>query len=154
MRALFSGVHGDPLSVAIVRRPGRLVYVGAVAITALLPACRSPFTPGGVAGTYTLITVDGSPLPFTATNGGVTITVAAGSVRLMAAQTYTMTTTLTLSGETGPTTFTPAETGTFALAEPSTIRLQSEGGLTTIGSVDGNRLTLSGEGGFTYLYER
>ena len=132
----------------------RLAVIGLASV--LFVGCADPFGPGGdaftpegVAGVYTLILMNGQPLPV----AGVT----AGSISLQADGTYTV--SVTMHGVVRP------DTGTFALVEPDTIHFTShEFGEVPSATKHGNRLTfrmvpsleeaLRGRGTSTSVWEK
>ena len=123
-------VGGDKM-----RRLALVVLTGA-----LLTACGgNPFSPEGVSGLYNLVSVNGNELPWTSDQGATTF---AGSFNLNANNTYSTSVTIQPPSSNIPATVTAS--GTFELVEPDTIRFtRSDGGMFS-GTLDGNRLTLSG----------
>jgi len=118
---------------------------------ALLTACGdTPFAPEGVAGVYTLESINGNPLPFAETAQS---TIIAGSITLNADGTVStsFTTSVTLDGTT--TTDTQTFSGTFTLVEPSTIRFAFTGEESLSGTLEGDRLTIIVDGD-TQVYRK
>ncbi len=138
-----------------MRRLASVVLTGV-----LLTACSGDaFSPEDVSGTYNLETVNGSPLPFsqTAIQNGVTVTTTttAGSVSLDANGTYSLSVTFsgTFVSDTTTTTLTVADSGSFEIVAPFTIRftssqsrLTSSDGETFSATLDGDRLEIVTEG--------
>ena len=127
-----------------MRRLASVVLTGV-----LLTACGGDaFSPESVAGLYLLETINGSPLPVsqTVTQNGITITITAGSFSLNANGTWSVSTTgsITIGGTT--TTDMGADSGTFELVAPSTIRLTASDGEIISGTLDGDRLTIIRDG--------
>ncbi len=112
----------------------------------LLTACGDPFSPESIAGVYNLETVNGNSLPASTVDGTV---VTAGSITLNADGTVIISFTFQLSS--GNVTATNA--GTFTLVEPSTIRITVDGEVTS-GTLDGDRLTVFGEDGDTFVFRK
>lgn len=129
----------------------------ATAAALLLSACSDAFSPESVSGSYNLVSIDGEPLPTTATttyNGvPVTATVSAGSLTLTENGSYTL--ALDVAAEFGGSTIntTLPDAGTFTLQEPSTIRFISNNAGQLTGTLDGNRLTVTYDGA-TMVFER
>lgn len=123
----------------------------------VLIACEDSFSPEGVSGTYALVSVNGTALPFseTETQDGITVTVeiSAGSLTLVANSTYTFSATFSVEG--GGISFASTETdsGTFTLVEPATIRFTGSDGVTSSGTLDGNRITVI-EDGDSFVFEK
>ena len=122
--------------------------VALVVLTgALLTACGDPFSPEGVSGVYNLETLNGNSLPASSVDGTL---VTAGSITLNADGTVIF--SLTLEFQSGvPVTVT--NSGTFTLVEPSTIRITVEGDALSF-TLDGDRLTLVGEDGDTFVFRK
>ncbi len=113
----------------------------------LLTACGDPFSPEGVSGVYNLETFNGNSLPASSVDGTL---VTAGSITLNADGTVIF--SLTLEFQSGvPVTVT--NSGTFTLVEPSTIRITVEGDALSF-TLDGDRLTLVGEDGDTFVFRK
>jgi len=117
------------------------------AVAILFAACDTPFTPEAVAGTYRLVSISGNALPYTLTDSGTTYTITDGSIILTEASTFTWTTTVTATESGSTSTFTDSSTGTYTLADPSTITLQVTSGLHLVlaGTLEGDRFTLEGD---------
>ena len=126
-----------------MRRLASVVLTGV-----LLTACSGDaFSPEDVSGTYNLETVNGSPLPFTLTDDSTgTFTITAGSIILNANGTASISTTGTATIDGTTTTFTFGGSGTFELVAPSTIRFTFPDEETGSGTLDGDRITIIGEG--------
>ncbi len=113
----------------------------------LLTACGDPFSPEGVSGVYNLETLNGNSLPASSVDGTL---VTAGSITLNADGTVII--SLTGEFQTG-VTVTLTSSGTFTLVEPSTIRITVEGDALSF-TLDGDRLTLGGEDGDTFVFRK
>ena len=114
----------------------------------LLTACGDPFSPESVSGVYNLETVNGNSLPASTVDGTL---VTAGSITLNADGTVIL--SLTLEFQSGvPVTVT--NSGTFTLVEPSTIRMITVEGDALSFTLDGDRLTLVGEDGDTFVFRK
>jgi len=106
-------------------------------------ACGDSFSPEGISGTYNLETINGTDLPASSMDGSV---YTAGSITLTAEGTFTVSATWDGEEETS--------VGTFTLVEPSTIRLAFPGEDTLSGTLDGDRLTLIGDDGDTFVFRK
>ena len=110
---------------------------------ALLTACGdTPFTPEGVAGVYTLESINGNPLPFAET---AQTTITAGSITLNADGTFSS--SVTTNSNTRPFS------GTFTLVEPSTIRFAATGEEPLSGTLEGDTITIIVDGD-TQVYRK
>ena len=127
----------------------------------LLAACGDSFTPEGVAGIYSLDTVNGSPIPFTktVTEDGVTATalIISGSITLTETGSFSsiVSFNVTVGGTVTPDTDT--ESGTYALVEPNTIRFTEPDGDTFTGTLDGGRITVAltvTDGADTFVFRK
>jgi len=127
----------------------RALLTAAVAAF-LVNACGDAFTPESVSGQYSLVSIDGEPLPTTATttyNGvPVTATVSAGAITLNENGSYTL--ALDVSAEFGGSVIntTLPDAGTFTLQEPSTIRFISNNAGQLTGTLEGGRLSVTYDG--------
>ena len=121
----------------------------------LLTACGGDaFSPEAVSGTYNLETVNGSPLPFTLTDDSTgTFTTTAASIILNANGTASISTTGTATIDGTTTTFTFGGSGTFELVAPSAIRFTFPDEETGSGTLDGDRITIIGEGD-SFVYRK
>ncbi len=127
-------------------------------------ACGHAFSPAGVAGTYTLQTFDGEPLPVvvattiicTATEPiVVTTSLVEASLTLRSDQQFMR--AFVLVADDG-TTVSPlpvsTSLGTYSLVEPNTIQLNhADSEVVVTGAVEGNRITFTDDG-VTFVYER
>lgn len=127
-------------------------------------ACGDAFSPAGVAGTYTLQTFDGEPLPVvvsttiigTATEPiVVTTSLVEASLTLRSDQQFMR--AFVLVADDG-TTVSPlpvsTSLGTYSLVEPNTIQLNhADSEVVVTGAVEGNRITFTDDG-VTFVYER
>ncbi len=119
--------------------------VALVALTGgLLTACGDPFSPEGVSGVYNLETFNGNSLPASSVDGTL---VTAGSITLNADGTVILSITFQLQSGNDTTT----QSGTFTLVEPSTIRMNMGRDDVLSATLDGDRLTLVGEDGETFV---
>ena len=140
----------------IAESDGRFTRVASVVLTGvLLTACGGDaFSPENVSGTYNLETISGNPLPFSMTDAsGITGTTTAGSIILNANGTMSISTTVTITIAGTTTTNTFGGSGTFELVAPSTIRFTASDGETTSGTLDGDRITIIGEGD-SFVYRK
>ena len=112
----------------------------------LLTACGDPFSPEGVSGVYNLETINGNSLPALSVYGHLFI---AESITLNADG--TMSTSLTVQLQSGIVTETGS--GIFTLVEPSTVRMTVDGNVFS-GTLDGDRLTIVGEDGYTLVFRK
>jgi hypothetical protein len=119
----------------------------------LLAACTDAFTPSGVAGTYTLQSVNGNTLPYSETIEGVGFTYISGSVTLTESGTYTMVNSVDITEGEFSFTLTFPDSGTFTLTEPSTITFTDSEGEPSSGQLVGSRLTFT-EDGAVYVFEK
>jgi hypothetical protein len=110
-------------------------------------------TQASVAGTWTLQTINGSPLPFTL-SASPKIELLSSVVNVSANGTWTSTTTnrTTIASQTSTTTSTDA--GTYTLSGNNVAILSNGAGSTAqAGTVNGNTLTLSQQG-FVFIYTK
>lgn len=123
-------------------------------------ACRSHFpsqpTNTSVAGTWSLQTINGSALPYVASQTGSNkVEITSDVVTAVASGSYTETTQrrITLNGDT--TNQFLSDAGSFTL-NGNVVILHSNisgSGTTSAGSVSGNTLALAKDG-FAYVYKR
>lgn len=134
----------------------RAALVPAVMLLALA-GCDSDSTgPDANAhvGTYTLVTVNGSPLPFVVVQVlNDKIEVTKGSVTLNADGTYSDRVTLRATEGGSTTTEEEASTGTYAMNGTSVSFIETSSGETYSGSLSGDDLTVIVEG-FTAVYNK
>jgi hypothetical protein len=125
-------------------------FLTATVVAFLVSACGDAFSPESVSGTYSLVTIDGEPLPTTATttfNGlPVTATVSAGAIALNENGSFNL--TLDISAEFGDSFIntTVPDAGTFTLQEPSTIQFISNNVGQLSGTLEGDRLSVTYDG--------
>ncbi len=126
-----------------------------LAIATLSVGCDDAFSPSGVAGTYSLRSVNGVSIPAAINLGGwVTLTFNSGTLTLTEGQTWLFSITIGVSDGTTTVTETDTGSGTFTLVEPNTIRLtDSEDGDVSTGVIDGNRITIIDDGE-TLIFEK
>lgn len=98
---------------------GPVVALTLAAVVATLAACggdkKSPTGPTNVAGTYSLATIDGNPLPFTVPNNPHhTVVVQSATMTLGSDHSYTLAGTGTSDG--GASTQVVADAGTYAFS--------------------------------------
>ena len=129
--------------------------VSMLALIGALAACGDAFSPSGVAGSYSLIRINGESLPTTRTLlDGTTVTEESGELVLTEERTYLRSLVLTLSNGPTSSTTTISFSGTYTLVEPDTIRLVApRTGFITGATIDGGRITLT-ENGLVSVYER
>jgi hypothetical protein len=121
----------------------------------VLAACGSDSStePSSIVGTWTLQTINGSPLPFVvAQSGSDKEEVLSEVVTLSAGGTFTESSTLRLTVSGTVTTQSFPETGTYTVSG-STLTLRSSDGSTGTATWSGNTLTGSAEG-FVFVYKR
>jgi len=133
-----------------MRRLASVVLTGV-----LLTACGGDaFSPENVSGTYNLETISGNSLPVTQTDDSTgTVTFTAGSIILNANGTASISTTGTATIDGTTTTFTFGGSGTFELVAPSAIRFTFPDEETGSGTLDGDRITIIGEGD-SFVYRK
>jgi hypothetical protein len=130
------------------------ISIAAAATVLLLAGCSStsdPFTPEGVAGDYTLTSVNGLSLPaevsITEEGWTFTMTFFEGNLTVNADGTYSLSLTQEYPGENAPVEEIYTETGTYTLSDPSTITVtSSEDPETFSGTLVGNVLTVNVDG--------
>ncbi len=135
-----------------------MLRLASVVLTgALLTACGDPFSPEGVSGHYTLVSVNGNAIPSseTGTEEGatVTVTVSAGFVSLKANNTYSTSVTIGIEVGDFSISYIDPGSGTFELVESATIRFARSDRGTFTGTLDGNRLTII-EDGDSFVFEQ
>ena len=110
-------------------------------------------TNASVAGTWTLQTINGSPLPFTLTSVGTTKVEAVSAVFVVNANgtwTGSSKTLTTINGQAS--TSTDTDGGTYTLSG-STVALRSNDGTIETGTISGNTLTAV-ESVFTFVFKQ
>lgn len=138
----------------------KMFSVGATCL--LLAGCGDAFTPDGIAGTYSLTSVNGIAMPasisITEDGTSVTLTFTSGSLTLRADGTYlfTLATEVAIDGQT--VTHTETDSGTYNLQEPSTITVTSsdDGEVSTAILVGGTITVIDDEDGIvaTLIFEK
>jgi hypothetical protein len=131
--------------------------LAALVLIALAAACGSDSTTSPeaeVAGTYTLRTINGAPLPFTlGTAGSATFVLVSSTVTLKADGTFTGSTTATETTGSSSTTSTESGSGTWTRSGTTiSLRDSVDGGITTAQYADGS-LTLV-DTGFTMVFRK
>jgi hypothetical protein len=131
-----------------MRRPVARLFVFAALVT--LAACGSDSStnagPVSVAGTYTLRTVNGAPLPYTWLQiGADKLEITADAVTLTEGGTWTESWTERSTESGKVTTSTSTDAGTYTLAG-TVITLVSQESGTVVGSLNGGTLSLNQEG--------
>ena len=121
-----------------------------IAMSAVTVSCKDSTGPAGVTGTWTLQSIDGSPLPvvvFQDASGTERIT--ASTLVLNANGTFTVNITFTSTPTGGSaTTFNASESGTYVV-NGSTVTFtftDDEGTSTDTGTISGNTLTVVADG--------
>jgi lipocalin-like protein len=111
-------------------------------------------TQASVAGTWTLQTINGSPLPFTLATSPAKIELLSSVVNVTANGTWTSTTTNRTTFNGQATTTTSTDAGTYTLSGNNVAILSNTAGSTAqAGAVNGNTLTLSQQG-FVFVYTK
>ena len=112
-------------------------------------------TNSSVAGTWTLQSVNGSPLPFTLSASPAKIELLSDVVVATSNGTWTSTQqTRTTIGTGTPTTSTATDGGTYTLSGNNVSILSSSAGSTAqAGTINGNTLTLS-QSGLTFIFQK
>ena len=129
------------------RLVARLLGFGALVTLAACASDSSTNTgPASVAGTYTLRTINGSPLPYTLFDfGGDKYEITAGAITLGAGGTWTQSGADRMTEGASVVTSTFTATGTYTLAG-NVITLVSPGTGIVSGSVDSGRMSLTQDG--------
>ena len=129
------------------RLVARLLGFGALVTLAACASDSSTNTgPASVAGTYTLRTINGSPLPYTLFDfGGDKYEITAGAITLGAGGTWTQSGADRMTEGASVVTSTFTATGTYTLAG-NVITLVSPGTGIVTGSVDSGRMSLTQDG--------
>jgi hypothetical protein len=112
----------------------RSLILATVLGCGLSTACGDSTGPGGIFGTYTLVSINGENLPVTRQILDTEVEYTAGSLRLDIDNTYTLSLTITVEG----TTDTVDARGTFTV-DGSTIEFSDLG----TGTVSGDTLTIN-----------
>jgi len=106
-----------------------------------------------VAGTWSLQTINGSPLPFTLSPAPTKIEILSATAVINSNGTWTSSSqTRTTLGTQAPTTTTETDNGTYTISG-STIALRSSDGTVESGTVSGNTFTQV-ESGFTFVFKK
>jgi len=123
-----------------------------LSITCLAPGCKKQEVRSdadGFAGVYTLISVDGKPVPASVSHQGVTLLVRSGTFTINADGTCT-----------SKTVFVPPsgdevarEVGATYTKEGGKLTMKWEGAGMTIGTVEGNTFTMDNEG-MVFVYKK
>jgi hypothetical protein len=127
-------------------RRTRRTWAVAFAAAAALSACGTDSsTEPTVFGTYSVISVNGQPLPRTTQEGPLSFTEISGTVVLKSDFTYTATFvgSATIGGQTTPATDT--SNGTFTLSG-STITFVEAGVIEAVGTISGDTMTVTSDG--------
>ena len=126
-----------------------------LALIGTLVACGDAFSPSGVAGSYALTSANGESLPFTLSSGGESRTFESGALTLNEESTYLLSVTWIFDDGTTAITVTLTGLGTYALVEPSMIRLTATiDGDVTSGTIDGTRITIILDPAVSLVFER
>ena len=128
------------------------VSVGALAAVV---ACGSDAGTGvraAVTGSYTLSTINGSPLPFTENASGAVVKVTAGALVANSDGTFTETTTRSTTPPGGTaTSATTTLSGTYQVGNQVVVFTYSASGQTVLGSLINGGLSLqNGSNSFEY----
>lgn len=125
----------------------------AAAIVLAAGACGSDSTSPllGASGTWSLQTINGTPLPVTLGSGVQAVTVLASTLTISDNGNYNEVVTLRPAGTTTNTTFT--ETGTWSLANGVVTFNDRTDAITYTGTVNGSTLT-ENTGTFISVYAR
>lgn len=131
----------------------------AATVIAVAAACGGGDGNGGitevasVAGTYSLKTVNGAPLPFVFLDeSGYKLEITASGYTLSSAGTFSVTATFRETENGVVTTATETSTGTYSV-NGSTVTFIDTDGETLAGTISGNTLQFS-EDGVTAVYMR
>lgn len=110
-------------------------------------------TNASVAGTWTLQTVNSSPLPFTLATTPAKIELLSNVVTVSSNGTYSssLTTRTTVSGQA--TTATSTAAGTYTLSGNAVAIRSNDGTTVQAGTVSGNTLTLA-QTGLVFVYQK
>ena len=122
--------------------------VCAAALLALTAACGGDGVsePASVAGTYTLQSVNGGPLPFVIFDeSGYKLEITAASYVLTSAGTFTNSATFRETEGGAVTTLTETFTGRYAVSA-STITFTDADGEVSVGTISGGNLVFSEDG--------
>lgn len=130
----------------------RLIGVGLVTLMAV--GCSKAFTPGTVAGTWILRTVNGTNPPFEFTEGSTTVRITSGVLNLREDQTYAFTLEVVIDDGTSTTPESQEDSGTYLLIDPDRIDLMSSiDGSTFSATLSGAHITAVTDG-LTLVFER
>jgi hypothetical protein len=130
----------------------------ALLLLATLPACDSNDDNDldAFAGTYTLATVGGTPVPATFSEDDVSVTFVTGFIRLTNGGSVNI--SLTVAETDGTLTVEQEETisGTYTVdGSTITMRLEDDGAIDTeTGRISGDTITVTDEDGLTYVFRR
>ncbi len=106
------------------------------------PAAMDAATQPDIAGSYALVSINGTPLPFTVTHEGPGIQVTSGTFTIRPDGTCTSVVAFVMpSGQSQS-----REVGATYTREGSTLRMQWQGAGVTEGTVEGDTFTMDNEG--------
>jgi hypothetical protein len=129
----------------------------ALALALTVVACGSDDSTApsnsSIAGTWSLQTINGSPLPFTLAPAPTKIEILSATAIINSNGTWTSSSqTRTTLGTQAPTTTTETDNGTYTISG-STIALRSSDGTVESGTISGNTFTQV-ESGFTFVFKK
>jgi hypothetical protein len=111
-------------------------------------------TNASVAGTWTLQTVNGGALPYTAAPAPTKVEILSNTVTATSAGTWTSTTQIrTTIGTQAPTTATQLDAGTYTLSGNNVAINSTANGVVGAGAISGNTLTLTQAAG-VFVYKK
>ena len=130
----------------------------SVTLALVIAACGSDSssapTNSSVAGTWTLQTVNGSALPYTASPSPAKLEILSNTVTATSAGTWTSTAQIrTTIGTQAPTTATQTDAGTYTLSGNNVAISSTANGVVGAGTISGNTLTLTQAAG-VFVYKK
>ena len=134
----------------------RLVSLALALVVVACGSDNSSTTPtnSSVAGTWTLQTVNGGALPYTASQTPAKVEILSNSVTATSAGTWTSTTQIrTTIGTAAPVTATQTDAGTYTLSGNNVAINSTANGVVGAGTISGNTLTLTQAAG-VFVYKK
>ena len=134
-----------------------LLLASLIVVSATSVSCRDSTGPtnSSIAGTNTLRTINGSPLPFVLSPSNPKIEFVSSQATLNENGTWTSTTTARVTNGTSVTTQTDTASGTYTLNGTALSFRDNSDGSMTLATLSGNSIILTdSDTGFSLVYTR